>query len=213
MAHPQPDSGGSLGKLRNRQTGNHQAEVKALDDANQLPGENHRQQRVRYLSQRNVAQRQAQHNQVREQVDPLNWQTRDAAQGHRKRIISAGRTAIADTDARAEAHEQRADKRRDKLGGNQQREHRREWFQQRIHRGITQARDGRVQQESAAERPPAQRVAQDVQNQRRKRGGDGEQMLQQQRQSQHATLRNAGMRVNVAHAHRKDGTAQDHHGG
>ena len=181
----------------------------ALNQADDLAGEEHRQQRTGEALQRQIRRGQREDNQIAAQIDALNRLAEHLVQRHGQRVVAAGRAARANAQPRADADKQRADDRRDQRHLRQTRPERIKPLKKRIERGEAAARDDGIEDERAPQRAPAADVAGRVEHKPRNGGGKAEPVVQQQRHAQHAALGDVGKRMNIVQAEGENGTARE----
>ena len=179
-----------------------------LHKADELAGEEHREQRIADALGRDVAEGEPQHRQVEEQVDPLQLHAGEPGHHQGQGVVPAGGAAGPHRQPHPQPHEDRAGNRRQQRLLGQLRPQGAAPLAEPVEGGEAAARRRRAEDEAAAQQPPAQQIAQQVEGQAADRRREAEPILQQQGEPQHAALGDAGQGVDIVQAECQDRAAE-----
>ena len=171
-----------------------------LEEADDLPGEQHREQRPAHAFQRDVAQGEQENEHVAHKIGPLDVPAREVRSRHGEGVVAAGGAACTHADAYAYAYEGRPCEGGHARMRGQRRPERREELAHGIGQREAAASHGGIEDEVAPQYAPAYEVAQGVHHEAGPRGRYAEPVLEQERRAQDAAFRHAGEGVDIAKA-------------
>ena len=180
-----------------------------LNETDDLPGKNDGQQGKADAPHGDIAQRQKQHDQVGQKINPFDAPAGHMRYAHGKRVVSARRAAASDAKSRADADKTGTDQRGKKRVRRKLRPERGKALIEPVAQREAGGGKKGIGEKTPSEELPAENVAQNVQNGAGNGRGEGKPVLQQKRQTENAALRDAADRMYVVKAEGEKGACED----
>ena len=184
----------------------------ALDAVDQEGRKRDRDDGKEDLLHRDVGQRKAQNQEIREEIRARQAPVRDVGDGQRQGVVAPAGPALPHDDPNAHPDKGRPQHRRQERMGRKVRQHRGKLLPNFVKQRDAERGDGGRPDKARAQVPEREQIAGGVQHRRDVRGRKSQPVLDQEHEPDHAALRDAGLLVDIVHAKGADHRADQDEG-